>query len=154
HFEMYWFPYTDRVQVKCNNRVPVADRPLNPMRGFLDDEFLSNTVFGGVCRLGRAVPSLVPTIRKISARALAARVYTARSDAVFCTPRRVRFTEMEYGLPREAFPEAFAALRAIVDRLPFKIAFPVEVRFTGSDDIWLSHGYGRDSAYIAIHQYV
>ncbi len=154
HFEMYWFPYTDRVQVKCNNRVPVADRPLNRVRGWLDDELLSNTVFGGVCRLGRAVPSLAPTISKVSARALSARVYTARSDAVFCTPRRVRFTEMEYGLPREAFPEAFAALREIVDRLPFKILFPVEVRFTGADDIWLSHGYGRDSAYIAIHQYV
>jgi L-gulonolactone oxidase len=27
------------------------------------------------------------------------------------------------------------------------------VRFTASDDIWLSHGYGRDNAYIAIHQF-
>jgi len=34
------------------------------------------------------------------------------------------------------------------------VSFPVEVRFTASDDIWLSHGYGRDSAYIAIHQFV
>ena len=32
--------------------------------------------------------------------------------------------------------------------------FPVEVRFTAADDIWLSHGYGRDSAYLAVHQYV
>jgi L-gulonolactone oxidase len=30
----------------------------------------------------------------------------------------------------------------------------VEIRFTAADDIWLSHGYQRDSAYIAIHQYV
>ena len=154
HFEMYWFPYTDRVQVKCNNRVPAADRPLSRFRGWLDDEFLSNSVFGGVCRVGRAVPALVPTISRISAHALSARIYTDRSDKVFCTPRRVRFTEMEYGLPRAAFPEAFAALRRIVDGLPFKVAFPVEVRFTAADDIWLSHGYGRDSAYVAIHQYV
>src|SRR5262249_23657952 len=28
HFEMYWFPYTDRVQVKCNDRAPESDRPL------------------------------------------------------------------------------------------------------------------------------
>lgn len=32
--------------------------------------------------------------------------------------------------------------------------FPVEVRFTAADDIWLSHSYGRDSAYLAVHQYV
>ena len=30
----------------------------------------------------------------------------------------------------------------------------MEVRFTAADDIWLSHGHGRDNAYIAIHQYV
>ncbi|HEY2795606.1 MAG TPA: D-arabinono-1,4-lactone oxidase, partial [Micromonosporaceae bacterium] len=154
HFEMYWFPYTDRVQMKRNNRVPVADEPLSRFRGWLDDEFLSNTVFGGACRIGRAMPALVPGISRMSARALSARIYTAQSDQVFCSPRRVRFTEMEYGLPREALPEAFAALRTIVDGLPFKIAFPVEIRFTAPDDIWLSHGYGRDSAYIAIHQYV
>ncbi|MGC4804785.1 D-arabinono-1,4-lactone oxidase [Micromonospora sp. DT233] len=154
HVEFYWFPYTDRVQVKTNDRVPADDRPLPRWRGWLDDELLSNTVFGGACRLGRAVPALAPTISAVSARALTERTYTGRSDAVFCTPRRVRFVEMEYGLPRAALPEALAALRRIVDGLPFKVLFPVEVRFTAPDDIWLSHGYGRESAYLAVHQYV
>jgi L-gulono-1,4-lactone dehydrogenase len=154
HFEMYWFPYTDRLQVKINNRVPANDRPLRRFRGWLDDDFLPNTMFGGLCRVGRAIPALVPTISRTAARALSPRVYTDRSDRVFCTPRRVRFTEMEYGLPRAALPEAFKALQGIVDKLPFKIAFPVEMRFSAADDIWMSHGYGRDSAYVAIHQYV
>jgi L-gulonolactone oxidase len=154
HFEFYWFPYTDQVQVKTNNRVPLDDRPLPRFRGWLDDEFLANTVFAGACRLGRAVPSLVPPISALSVRALSARTYTGRSDRVFCTPRRVRFTEMEYGLPRAALPEALTALRRLVDGLPFKVLFPVEVRFTAPDDIWLSHGYRRESAYLAIHQYV
>ena len=154
HFELYWFPYTDRVQTKRNNRVPAADRPLGRFRGWLDDEFLSNTVFGVACRVGRSVPALVPRIAAVEARALSARVYTAPSHEVFCTPRRVHFVEMEYGLPREALPEAFTGLRSIVDGLPFKVIFPVEVRFTAADDVWLSHGYARDSAYVAIHQYV
>ncbi|MFG2053984.1 D-arabinono-1,4-lactone oxidase [Micromonospora sp. NPDC048930] len=154
HVEFYWFPYTARVQVKTNDRVPADDRPLARWRGWLDDEFLANTVFAGACRLGRAVPALVPGISAVSARALTERTYTGRSDRVFCTPRRVRFVEMEYGLPRAALPTALAELRRIVDGLPFKVQFPVEVRFTAADDIWLSHGYGRDSAYLAIHQYV
>ncbi|MGK5671479.1 D-arabinono-1,4-lactone oxidase [Micromonospora sp. URMC 106] len=154
HAEFYWFPYTDRVQVKTNDRVPADDRPLPWWRGWLDDDFLSNTVFEGACRLGRAVPALAPGISALSARALTERRYTGRSDRVFCTPRRVRFVEMEYGLPREALGEALGALRRIVDGLPFKVLFPVEVRFTAADDIWLSHGYGRESAYVAIHQYV
>ncbi|MGV9210833.1 D-arabinono-1,4-lactone oxidase [Micromonospora sp. RB23] len=154
HVEFYWFPYTSRVQVKANDRVPANDRPLSRWRGWLDDDFLSNRVFAGACRLGRAVPALAPGISAVSARALTERRYTGRSDRVFCTPRRVRFVEMEYGLPRAALPEALTALRRIVDGLPFKILFPVEVRFTAADDIWLSHGYGRDNAYIAVHQYV
>ncbi|MFJ6149972.1 D-arabinono-1,4-lactone oxidase [Micromonospora profundi] len=154
HVEFYWFPYTTRAQVKANDRVPANDRPLPRWRGWLDDDFLSNTVFAGACRLGRAVPALAPGISAVSARALTERRYTDRSDRVFCTPRRVRFVEMEYGLPREALTEALTALRRIIDGLPFKVLFPVEVRFTAADDIWLSHGYGRDSAYIAVHQYV
>jgi len=154
HFEFYWFPYTDRVQLKRNNRVAAPDAPLAGWRRWLDDEFLSNTVFAGACRLGRAVPASVPTISRISARALSARTYTAPSHEVFCTSRRVRFVEMEYGLPREALREAFDGLRGVLAGLPYPVVFPVEVRFTAADDIWLSHGYGRDSAYIAIHQYV
>ncbi|MEU4216760.1 D-arabinono-1,4-lactone oxidase [Actinoplanes sp. NPDC026623] len=153
HLEFYWYPYTDRAQLKRNNRVPVSDRPLPRFRGWLDDELLANTVFQGVCRLGRVIPAAVPMISAISARALTARTYTGRSDQVFCTPRRVRFTEMEYEIPRECLPEVLSALPKIIDKLPFKVQFPVEVRFTGPDDAWLSHGYGRDSAYLAVHQF-
>ncbi|MFF5080667.1 D-arabinono-1,4-lactone oxidase [Actinoplanes sp. NPDC000266] len=153
HVEFYWYPYTDRAQLKRNNRVPAHDQPLSSFRGWLDDEFLSNTVWQGVCRLGKAVPAIVPTVQSVAARALTARTYTERSDKVFCTPRRVRFTEMEYEVPREALPEVLDALPRIIEGLPFKVQFPVEVRFTGPDDVWLSHGYGRESAYIAVHQY-
>jgi L-gulonolactone oxidase len=60
---------------------------------------------------------------------------------------------MEYEVPRAAMPEVLAALPRILDGLPFKVQFPVEVRFTGPDDVWLSHGYGRESAYVAVHQF-
>jgi L-gulono-1,4-lactone dehydrogenase len=153
HVEFYWYPYTDRAQLKRNNPVPASDQPLSRFRGWLDDQFLSNTVFQGACRLGRTLPAMVPAISTVAARALTARTYTDRSDRVFCTPRRVRFTEMEYEVPREAMPEVLAALPRIIAGLPFKVQFPVEVRFTGPDDIWLSHGYGRESAYIAVHQF-
>ena len=153
HAEFYWYPYTDRAQLKINNKVPAHDRPLSRFRGWMDDEFLSNTVFGAVMRLGKAAPGTVPTISAVAARALTARTYTDRSDRVFCTSRRVRFTEMEYEIPRAALPQVMAALPRLIDGLPFKVQFPVEVRFTGPDDVWLSHGYGRDSAYVAVHQY-
>ncbi|WP_229071848.1 D-arabinono-1,4-lactone oxidase [Actinoplanes sp. DH11] len=154
HVEFYWYPYTDRAQLKRNNIVPVHDQPLSRFRGWLDDEFLSNTLWEGVCRVGRRLPGTVPALNAVAARALSARTYTDRSDRVFCSPRRVRFTEMEYEIPRGALPEVLDALPRIYDTLPFKVQFPVEVRFTGPDDVWLSHGYGRESAYVAVHQFL
>ncbi|MEV6600337.1 D-arabinono-1,4-lactone oxidase [Actinoplanes sp. NPDC051346] len=153
HFEFYWYPYTDRAQLKRNNHVPASDRPLSRFRSWLDEDFLSNTVFQGVCKVGQRFPSAVAPMNALAARALTARTFTDRSDKVFCTSRRVHFVEMEYEIPRECVTEALSALPRIIEGLPFKVQFPVEVRFTGPDDIWLSHGYGRDSAYIAIHQY-
>src|SRR5262249_15404164 len=76
------------------------------------------------------------------------------SDLVFTSPRRVRFVGMGYGLPRAALGEAVTGLRRVLDTLPIKVALPVEGRFTAGDDIWLSHGYGRDHAYIAIHPFL
>jgi L-gulonolactone oxidase len=153
HVEFYWYPYTEGAQLKRNNVVKSDDQPLGRFRGWLDDEFLANTVFQGVCRLGRAVPAVVPAVSAVAARALTARTYTGRSDRVFCTPRRVRFIEMEYAVPRPAMPTVLSALPRIIARLPFKVQFPVEVRFTGPDDVWLSHSYGRESAYVAVHQF-
>jgi FAD-linked oxidoreductase len=153
HLEFFWYPYTDRTQLKRNNKVPASDRPLSAFRGWLDDELIANTLFQAVCRLGRAIPAAVPAINAVSARALTARSYTDRSDRVLCSSRRVQFTEMEYEIPRECLGEVLSALPRIIAGLPFKVQFPVEVRFTGPDDVWLSHGYGRDSAYIAVHQF-
>ncbi|SDT72427.1 D-arabinono-1,4-lactone oxidase [Actinoplanes derwentensis] len=153
HVEFFWYPYTDRASLKINKRVDEDDRPLSKFRSWLDDDFLSNTVWQGVCALGRRIPGTVPTLNGISARALSARTYTGRSHEVFCSQRKVKFTEMEYEVPRPALPEVLGALDRIFEELPFKVQFPVEVRFTGPDDLWLSHGYGRESAYIAVHQY-
>ena len=98
HVEFYWFPYTDRVQLKTNNRVPADDRPL-PRLARLAGRRLPRQH-----RLRRGLPARPGRARRwprrisaVSARALTARTYTGRSDLVFCTPRRVRFVEMEYG---------------------------------------------------------
>jgi L-gulonolactone oxidase len=153
HFEFYWMPYTERTLTKTNNRVEADSHPRGRLATWFNDDLLENTVLGGVCRVCRAVPAATPTLLRTTARAFSPRVYTERSDVVFTSPRRVRFVEMEYGIPRAALPEAFAGLRRVIDTLPMKVTMPVEVRFTAADDIWLSHGYGRDNAYVAIHQY-
>ncbi len=103
--------------------------------------------------VGRAVPAAVPAIAGVSSRALSARTYTDIAYRVFTSPRRVRFVEMEYAVPREALAETLRELKAMVDRSTLRVSFPVEVRTAPADDITLSTASGRDSAYIAVHMF-
>jgi L-gulono-1,4-lactone dehydrogenase len=151
HFEFYWFPHSEGCLTKRNNRSPGPPRPLPRFRYLLDDEFLSNTVFGVTCRLGHAVPGVITTVNGVASKALGSRSYTDAAYKVFTSPRRVRFKEQEYAIPRESLADVLAELRALFARRDWRISFPIEVRVTPGDDPWLSTAYGRDSAYIAIH---
>ena len=151
HFEFYWFPHTDGCLTKRNNRAAGPARPLPGWRYRLDDEFLSNTLFGLTCRLGQRYPGTIPAINGIATRALGGRQYTDTSHRVFTSPRRVRFKEQEYAVPREHLAAVLAEVRALFARRDWRISFPIEIRVAPPDDIWLSTAYGRATGYIAIH---
>jgi L-gulono-1,4-lactone dehydrogenase len=151
HFEFYWFPHSEGCLTKRNNRSAGPPRPLARLRYLVDDELLSNTVFGITCRLGHAVPAVIKTVNGVAGKALGSRRYIDASHKVFTSPRRVRFKEQEYAIPRESLAEVLAEVRALFGRRDWRISFPIEVRVTPGDDPWLSTAYGRDSAYIAIH---
>lgn len=155
HFEFFWFPHTDSAMVKQNNRLATGEtpQPLGPVRSWVEEELLANTVFGAVCQLGLRRPALIPRINRRSVRLLGARTYTAPSHEVFSSPRRVRFVEMEYAVPRAAVHEAFGAIRTVIERERLSVSFPVEVRVAQGDDIALSTASGRDTAYLAVHMY-
>ncbi len=155
HVEFYWFPHTDRAQLKRNNRVPEGTprKPLSKAQFLFEDEVMTNGLFELVCRIGARQRRWIPRFNDIAGRALSAREYTDWSYEVFVSPRRVRFREMEYAIPRAALPEVLHAIQAWVDRSDETVSFPIEVRFAAPDDIWMSTGYDRASAYVAVHQY-
>jgi L-gulono-1,4-lactone dehydrogenase len=151
HVDMYWFPHTDRMLVKRNNRTVDEPSPLSRTREVLEDRLLSNTVFGWVNALGNTVPAAVPRLSRLSARALSARTYSDVAHRVFTAPRDVVFREMEYAVPREAGMGALREARDLIERSGWRISFPVEVRSAPADDVWLSTAHGRESVYLAFH---
>ncbi|MGQ4418009.1 D-arabinono-1,4-lactone oxidase [Streptomyces sp. SAS_269] len=153
HFEFYWFPHTGNTNTKRNNRSAGPEQPMGRLAGWFEDEFLSNGVFQVAQWVGRAAPATVPAIARISSRALSARTYTDIPYEVFTSPRRVRFVEMEYAVPRAALADTLRELKTMVDRSGLRVSFPVEVRTAPADDITLSTASGRDSAYIAVHMF-
>lgn len=155
HLDVHWFPHTDRVLVKRNDRVgPDAEPPpLAAWRERLDDDVLANRVFEVVNRVGSLRPSLVPGINRLSSRVLGAREFADDSWKVFCSSRRVRFVESEFAVPRASVEAVLGEVRMWFERTREPVPFPVEVRFAGADDVWLSTAYERDNAYVAVHQY-
>ncbi len=151
HFEFWWFPHTDGTMLKRNNRTDGPAAPLSRTRSWFEDEFLSNTFFSGLLKVGRNAPRAVPTLNRLAAKALSARSYTDRSDKVFTSPRRFKFLEMEYALPREAAVPALREVRRMLQDAGLRIGIPIEVRTAPADELWLSTAHGRDTAYLAFH---
>lgn len=154
HFELYWFPHTTRVLTKHNTRRPLPETPLSPVgrvRGWFDDELLSNQALGATVGLGLRVPGLVRPLARFAASALSPREFTDISYRVFTSQRKVRFVESEYAVPRAAGMEVLGELQRAVEASSWNISFPVEVRVAAADDIPLSTGFERENVYIAIH---
>src|SRR3954447_3981002 len=151
HFELYWFPHTERVLAKENNRTLDEPAPLGRFRHWLDDDFLSNTVFWLARRVGDVRAAWIPRINEIAGRALSERTYPDAPHKVFTSPRNVVFREMEYAVPREAGLDALREVRRWIDRSGLDIGFPIEIRTTPADDIALSTSSGRPSLYLAFH---
>ncbi len=154
HVDMYWFPHTDRLMVKQNVRTdldPGEQDPPSRLAAWWEDDLVSNTVFGALCRIGERAPGLVPRINRVAGRALSERRYSDLAHRVFVTPRRVRFREMEYAVPREVGLDVLRECRRVIDASDWRIAFPVEIRTARADDVPMSTAHGRDSFYLAFH---
>jgi L-gulonolactone oxidase len=76
-----------------------------------------------------------------------------RSFRLFANERRIRFTEMEYAIPREHGPEAVSRVLDLVRERSLPVGFPIEFRVVAPDDALLSPAHERDTAYVAVHQY-
>jgi FAD-linked oxidoreductase len=154
HVDMYWFPHTDRVQIKQNVRRGTdlsIVRPLSRRQLLLDDHLLQNTVFGAATAVLNRAPGAIPGFNRVGARLLSHRTYSDVAHRVFIAERRVVFREMEYAVPREAGLEVLRQCRKALDASDLRISFPVEIRVAPADDIPLSTAGGRDSFYLAFH---
>jgi L-gulono-1,4-lactone dehydrogenase len=153
HFELFTFPYADSALVLERNRSDQEPRPRGGAAAFLNDVVLENWALEAVSAAGKFVPRAIPSLSRFAAWLASGSQATDRSDRIFANERRVRFTEMEYGVPREHGPEAARRVIDWVRSNRYPVFFPIEMRVTAGDDALLSPSHERDTAYIAVHQY-
>ena len=153
HAEFFFFPGDDRALVKRNRRTDEPARPPSRAAYVRDKYLLENAAFGTARAVARRFPSLAPRITRAVATAASERDLIDRSDRVFASPRKVRFLEMEYGIPIDAVPEALDRVQALVRSLHHPVLMPIEVRCSAADELALSTGFGRENGWIAVHQH-
>jgi L-gulonolactone oxidase len=153
HFELFTFPYADSALVLERNRSQGPPRPRGRSAAFLNDVVLENWALEAIAATGKLFPRWIPALSRLAARLASGSRVTDRSDRIFANERRVRFTEMEYALPREHGPEAARRVIEWVRSNRYPVFFPIEMRVSAGDDALLSPAHGRDTAYVAVHQY-
>lgn len=114
---------------------------------------LTNHAFHAFCLAGRAMPRFIPQLNRTVTRLAGSSTRVDRSDRIFASPRLVRFTEMEYALPRERTAEAVRRVMELIPARGFEVPFPIEVRLVAEDDALLSPVHGRPSGYVAVHMF-
>lgn len=154
HFEMFVWPYTRTAMTRAMSRSEEPPVPTPSWKRAIQDQLIENTALGLVCRAGRAAPSQVPRLNRLIAAALSEEKVQDHSYRVYATTRAVRFNETEYAIPREHAREALTRAMELVERDRLPILFPFEVRFVAPDDAFLSTAHGRETCYVAAHQFV
>jgi L-gulono-1,4-lactone dehydrogenase len=153
HFEFYVFPHTETALLRQSMRTDEPPKPRNPVLEYGQEVVLENWVIGGLGRLGRRMPARIPQLSRFVASQFSESTKVDRSYRVYASERRVRFTEMEYAIPRRHAAEAARRVLDAAERAQPPVGFPIEVRFVAADDSWLSPAHDRDTAYIAVHQF-
>ncbi|MDQ3103358.1 MAG: oxidoreductase, partial [Actinomycetota bacterium] len=151
HFEFYVFPHTDTALCRESTRTDSPPRPQSRAVVYAREVVLENWLGSGFAAAARRVPSAAPTLARIASKGTGRSHKLEDSFRVYASERRIRFTEMEFAIPRASAREATERVLEIASRRDLGIAWPIEVRFVAADDAMLSPSFERDSCYIAVH---
>ena len=152
HFELLAMPHSGMCLTMTSERTSEEPQPRGRLKAFVDDEVVSNGALWAVNQAGKAIPRAVPRLARLMASAVSESRQRDESYRVYAHQRRVRFTEMEYAIPRPAAAEALDRVLELVSRLRIPVLFPIELRFVAADDAFLSTANGRETSYLAVHQ--
>jgi len=153
HFEFFVFPYATTALTIRRNHTNAPPQPRGRLHEVINQDLVGNRLADLLLRLVRARPSLIPRFTSIASRFMDEGDYVDKSFRVFSSPREIRFTEMEYAVPRADGPAAVRAILDLIERERLEVPMPIECRVVAGDEAMLSPAHGRDTVYVAVHQY-
>jgi len=152
HFEFYVFPGTDVALCRESERTQEPPAPKHPAVVYGQEVMLENWVGKAFSAAVRARPELAPRLAELASKGIGRATKVDSSYKVFASERHIKFTEMEYAVPRERGRELIEGVLDIASRPELHVAWPIEVRFVAGDDSLLSPSHEQDTCYVAVHQ--
>ncbi|XP_033100042.1 L-gulonolactone oxidase-like isoform X2 [Anneissia japonica] len=153
YFRFCYFPHTDGVVYW---EVDKTTCPMKSSANWFWDYAIGYHLLQFLYWISTFFPSLVPIINVIYYRFLHSSYREDIDDYYKIFDFECLFVQYvtDWAIPRENAAKALRDLVSWLEANPDTPAhFPVEVRFTKADDIFLSPCYGRDSCYINILKY-
>ncbi len=152
HFEFYVFPHTEVALCRESRRTDEPPAPRSRARVYAEEVIVENGLGQLFALAMRRFPSRAPRLAGIASRGVGRSTKVDASYRVFASQRHIKFTEMEYGVPREHAREMVERVLDLAERPELGVGWPIEVRFVAGDDSLLSPSHERDTCYVAVHQ--
>lgn len=154
HVEWYYFPGSTTLQKKTMDEVPVVkQRKWQAAVDYAQLQIVENGLLYMASELCKWKPSLSRHVSELSSKLITTGQKTSVCYEIFPTPRHVKFHEVEYAIPLEAFPSCMEAIHQLFTAQTLDVHFPIECRVAAAEEGYLSPTQGKQVAYIAFHQY-
>lgn len=151
HFEAFGLPHSNHILLIEFSEVSKEESDANQKEDA--DSGDAYETFRTLANVVEAAPFLRGTIMNLAPRTVGVEERYGAWNEIFGNVRDMRFNEMEYTVPAE---DGLACFREVLDTIKEKdidVIFPIEYRYVGEDDIWLSQFYQRAGASISVHNF-
>lgn len=150
HFEAYGLPHANHILLIEFNEVAKEESDAMQGKAVSGDAY---ETFRTLADVIDTLPFLRGAVMSIAPRTVGVEERYGPWNKIFGNVRDLRFNEMEYTVPAA---DGLACFREVLNTIKEKnidVIFPIEFRYVGEDDIWLSQFYQRAGAAISVHNF-
>jgi FAD-linked oxidoreductase len=150
HFEAYGLPHANHILLIEFDEVSKEESDAKQADAVSGDAYETFRTLADVIDM---MPFLRGAVMSIAPRTVGVEERYGPWNKIFGNVRDMRFNEMEYTVPAE---DGLACFREVLNTIKEKnidVIFPIEYRYIGEDDIWLSQFYKRPGAAISVHNF-
>lgn len=150
HFEAFGLPHANFILLIEFDEVSKEESDAKQGEAVSGDAYETFRTLADVIDM---MPFLRGAVMSIAPRTVGVEERYGPWNEIFGNVRDMRFNEMEYTVPAEDGLTCFREVLNTIKEKDINVIFPIEYRYVGEDDVWLSQFYQRAGASISVHNF-